>query len=367
MALTFTKSGFTFLVIVFGLFLLAPDLNAEQKPSIGIEQVFLYQSDEIHRARALDAKELSEYILAIESVVSESKTLGVGPEVLEVVVAVRPGKLSRVWFVSSLSTIPERSSLAKEIQSLEAIEVVGGPIAFALRFGIGSVSSEELEDTGDWPPLPLAWEEILQTAEERLSVDQILEEVWVLSESEEEAFAAFLESHEFPVPEGFRLQLLQPLGGKVAMPKDWKYAGWQEGKKLVWLIAKDIGERGDYQTGMKIQFFVGMQGGKEAGKNFLKQREAEASKVHLKYDPVSFGMFTREGVQVESTIEKEKGPELHRVVYSIFWTADGSMLAVMSSGCLAQEWDQYSEIFDVMQRIELIDPEVVEKLANGED
>jgi hypothetical protein len=66
------------------------------------DKLVLYQPNEILQARVGAVEEFSTYIKQLQTVCSEFFATNKTPETLHVVVAVRPGKGARVWFISSL-------------------------------------------------------------------------------------------------------------------------------------------------------------------------------------------------------------------------------------------------------------------------
>src|ERR1700719_2129174 len=60
-----------------------------------------YQPDEPLRARGVDAKALVAYCKQLEKVCTDSFASDTTAEQLDIVVGLKPGRKSRVWFVSS--------------------------------------------------------------------------------------------------------------------------------------------------------------------------------------------------------------------------------------------------------------------------
>lgn len=167
-------------------------------------------------------------------------------------------------------------------------------------------------------------------------------------------------NEEFPVPEGFDQQILEPTGGKIARPIGWHYAELHGGPRYKWIISKEDPKKGPFRTGIMLQTFMGIKEGagktpEQFCKEFLESRATGAEKVHRRFPDTKMGLFTRAGVEVEEMVTHGQNEERHRVVYSVFWMGDGDLAAVMSAGCPADDWDTNKDRFDIMGQIELID------------
>jgi hypothetical protein len=96
------------------------------------------------------------------------------PETLNIIVAVRPGKRSRIWFVSSRPTdTPQRQALRRKLEAVPPCEVRGGPVAFALLGKVAGGDGRSLKKR----LMPKEWEDAVK-GEELLIPDGILDIVW---------------------------------------------------------------------------------------------------------------------------------------------------------------------------------------------
>lgn len=171
---------------------------------------------------------------------------------------------------------------------------------------------------------------------------------------------AFGEPADSKPPSGFELQILEPTGGSMFRPDGWHYAELHGGPRYKWIVSKEDPSLGPYKTGVMLQLFSGIKEGtgktpKEFCEAFLESRSASAKTVHLNYPETDMGLFTRKGVMVSEVTEFKGKPVLYRVVYSVFWMSGDSIAAVMSAGCPEADWDTYSDTFDTMGQIKLID------------
>src|SRR5438067_2260595 len=64
-------------------------------------------------------------------------------------------------------------------------------------------------------------------------------------------------------PTEFVTQVLEPTGGKIPRPKKWFYVEGHHGRVYDWIISREDthGGRDHYDTGVRIQTFVGVKEG----------------------------------------------------------------------------------------------------------
>jgi hypothetical protein len=157
----------------------------------------------------------------------------------------------------------------------------------------------------------------------------------------------------------FRVQLLEPLGGKILMPKDWFYKEYHGAPYYVWTLSKEDLDKGPYTTGVKIQLISGIQEG--AGKTpeeFLKEYaegKKQTAKVLSECAEEEQQYFTRICVETIETLPEFGDDKKFRIQYSLFWSNRMDMVIVVISGTLEQLWAENEPIFDAMQAFELID------------
>ena len=115
----------------------SPAANSAGAPNgFQVASIVLYQPDDVLRERLGDsAEDLAAYVKRLVSVCATALPGGQGAATLDVVVAVKPGKRARVWFVAGSATVPGAETLAALRGKLEAVtplEVQKGPVAFAI-------------------------------------------------------------------------------------------------------------------------------------------------------------------------------------------------------------------------------------------
>jgi hypothetical protein len=135
------------------------------------DSMVLYQPDDPLRARGVEAQGLSAYCKQLENVCTTFFASETTPERLDIVVGLKPGRKSRVWFISSRRTSQDKSLIAlrKKLEAVPAYSVRGGPVAFALRCTIaGAAPSKEI-------PMPKEW---LPKGGPVIAPDGVFEKIW---------------------------------------------------------------------------------------------------------------------------------------------------------------------------------------------
>lgn len=155
--------------------------------------------------------------------------------------------------------------------------------------------------------------------------------------------------------DGFIVQILEPTGGKIDRPQDWFFAEAHRRSVYSWIISvEDAGGGKPYETGVKIQVFVGVE--KAAGKtaerfllDFLESKKNEAGVVVLdRCEASESGLFKR------VCLETEEGND--HILYSLFWGTGGLDVAVVViAGTTKDQWETYVPMFRRMEEFELID------------
>jgi hypothetical protein len=143
----------------------------------------LYQADPVLQKRLPSVRALALHMKSLEAVCNTFFKKSDTPRALDVVVAVRPQRRSRVWFVSPTQSAKEDAQLATLRALLEAVpapEVLEGPVIFAM---IGSIAgADRANHAGQAAPIPLpqAWKDALKGKDENVAVDtdELLDVVW---------------------------------------------------------------------------------------------------------------------------------------------------------------------------------------------
>jgi hypothetical protein len=146
--------------------------------SARLSNVVLYQPDSVMAERIGDVKTLAAYIQKIQVVCSTSFT-SEDSEGVDVVIVLKPGRQSRVWFVSSLPAQPDRSNLKAAIEAIAVPAVNSGPVVFALSYDLNGFTHHQPDAGKFQPPIPADWSEKAKSAKGPLMVpDGFIPYVW---------------------------------------------------------------------------------------------------------------------------------------------------------------------------------------------
>lgn len=115
------------------LVLVATPAKAGEVKAFSVDTRALYQPNEVLEARVTDLGEFGTYLQEVDRVCTAFFAEAKVPESLVVIIAIRPGKTSKVWFISSLhAELPkEREALREQIEKVPPCAVTVGPVAVA--------------------------------------------------------------------------------------------------------------------------------------------------------------------------------------------------------------------------------------------
>jgi hypothetical protein len=142
-----------------------------------MSNVVLYQPGSIMKERVGDVAPLAAFIQKVQSVCAEAFT-SEEKEGVDVVVVLKPGGRSRVWFVSSLVAKPDRSKLKSAIEAIRP-PTVSGPVVFALAYDLNGFSHPVQEAGKFQPSIPAEWTDSVKGAKGPLMIpDGFIPYVW---------------------------------------------------------------------------------------------------------------------------------------------------------------------------------------------
>lgn len=146
------------------------------------ETLVLYQPDAVLNERVPSMEDLAGYVKRLQTVCAAFFSDAATPDTFHIVVVIKPGKQSRVWFVSSTPSPGDmkRESLRLKLEAVAPIEVQHGPVAFAISAKIAGGSGNPAKEDGAYqPPIPREWQEAAKGHKEPLAIpDSFLELVW---------------------------------------------------------------------------------------------------------------------------------------------------------------------------------------------
>jgi len=240
-----------------------------------------------------------------------------------------------------------------QLESLRKEKVVSGKILLQIELSKSNPPKYSISHQGKID------KEFLQQLHDKLSALEdyrtLVDEIQFQIEFSIKEDAVFVPSgsQDDVVPEGFVGQVMEPLGGKIWRPKDWFYAEAHNSRSWTWIISKENtnGGEGRYDTGVRIQVFMGIKEGINKSpetfiKEFYEQKKKEAQKIHKTCEVEDHGMFSR------ICLETDEGE--YRILYSLFWGNDMDLAVVSIAGAKKENWDTYADTFDEMSRFELI-------------
>ena len=120
---------------------------AAAKTGFEIVSYVLYQQNEELEQR-ISSDDLATYMKKIEATVAAFLKTAVRPEALDLVVAVRPSRKTKVWFIPSAAYGGKLAALRAQLEAIPAPNVTGGPVVFA---GIGSIAGIDRSDQDGLP------------------------------------------------------------------------------------------------------------------------------------------------------------------------------------------------------------------------
>jgi TonB family protein len=127
-----------------------------------LSHISLYQDNNVLIARMPGVDALSAYIQALGAILTSHFSAGKAPDVIDVVVGVRPRNVSKVWFISQAGHAGDFADLGRQLEAVRPIDV-RDEIAFAISGTVGGATTPPLK-AGSPPPIPAEWLDALKTA-----------------------------------------------------------------------------------------------------------------------------------------------------------------------------------------------------------
>lgn len=142
--------------------------------------VVLYQPDEVLRNRVPSIEMLADFLKRLERVCSEFFDRAKTPEILDVVVAIKPGRRLRIWFVSpSRRQRDEQLNLLRQaLEAVEAPDIRNGPVAVAILGAIAGAQRKVPDPKAFAAPIPKEWKQAMKMAGRGIVPDDVLRVVW---------------------------------------------------------------------------------------------------------------------------------------------------------------------------------------------
>jgi hypothetical protein len=148
---------------------------AQASEPVTVFNVVLLQSSSILEGRVESVDAMAEYIKAVETALGEAVVASGAKQSTSgfIVVAVRPGQESNVWFdFDTLLDLEMRRQIASKVKAVKPFEARNGPVVFALK--VGTWNAKESKRS---VPLPPEWKNATQGGPP-LEIGELVQRVW---------------------------------------------------------------------------------------------------------------------------------------------------------------------------------------------
>jgi hypothetical protein len=142
------------------------------------------------------------------------------------------------------------------------------------------------------------------------------------------------------------------------MPKGWYYTNRATPSGWLWTFSAEDPTSGEYETGLRIQMFVGVEGSlkrsRESFATAFLQEKRKAFKVLRDCPITDFGQFKRQCIEVLEDLPEPSGVKRFHLLYSVMWERDMDIVAISTFGAPETKWDSVAPISKVMSAFVLI-------------
>lgn len=158
---------------------------------------------------------------------------------------------------------------------------------------------------------------------------------------------------DFVAPEGYVVQELEGIRGKILRPKDWFYSGQSQKTTLIYKIAKeDIRKGATVETGLTINVVFDVKKlsklAPSAYADIYIEDKLQSSTLVSKEEPRKEGKLLRKGVLVDETRKLPTETKDYRIGYTFYCHDEADVLIVMIFGTPASEWKEVEPIQKTM-------------------
>ncbi|MDF7798778.1 hypothetical protein P4C99_04850 [Pontiellaceae bacterium B1224] len=351
------KHSLSNLMITAALLCLSPLQPAFAEGEFQSGRIVLYNQMDVFASRAPSAEVLASFIKQLDTITAtvwDDTKSGNGKSGF-ITVAIRPDQTMKLWIDLEGEFQEEATGLVEEkMKAVGVPQTRDGPIAFALHFDLWGGSPQPSEPT-EQMQIPQLWQTAAEEEHRSLIIpDEILPLVWEESASSENNN----ESTTF-VPEGFSLQELNPTGGTILRPEGWFFNEGHRKNVFMWTISKEPSKDGFYDTGVRIQCFIGVQKVTgESPEEFVQKfvhGKKEAAEIISQRPVINQGIFSRIGIETTETKVIDGKQVAYRILYSCFWGNDSDIVVISIAGTTPDLWDTYESTFNTMSNFKLID------------
>jgi len=155
----------------------------DQSNGFKMQRVVVYQPNDIVTARLAANERTKAYVEELQEVTHNFFVGDATPETLSIVVVTRPGRRSRVWFVSSRrkGSSPDLEPLRRLLERVPPLEVRGGPVILGFTGLIAGGDGKDRPVGADYRnPIPDEWAAAARAAKDPPPVasDAYIDLVW---------------------------------------------------------------------------------------------------------------------------------------------------------------------------------------------
>lgn len=145
-----------------------------------LDRIVVYQPNDVLVKRMPSADLVKAYVFDLKQVAHNFFVGDATPEIFHIVIVIRPGYRSRVWFKSSArpGDSKELEPLRTLLESVRPMEVKGGPVIMALTASIAG--GDRKDHSKDSYPVPDAWTQVAKSmaTPAPFSSDAFLDTAW---------------------------------------------------------------------------------------------------------------------------------------------------------------------------------------------
>jgi len=145
--------------------------------------IVLYQPEVVVQDRLTHVEELASFINQIKTICREFFAGVTTPETVDLVLAIKPQRRFKVWFVSTRrSEDPQLDSLRRQVELAEPPEVRNGLVICGIRGTIANAKRTISPAPTFQPPIPREWKEARGRDFAGKSLEDLVELVWAESD-----------------------------------------------------------------------------------------------------------------------------------------------------------------------------------------
>jgi hypothetical protein len=299
-----------------------------------------------------DPKLISGYAKRLDEVCAGYFAKTETPETLQIVVALKPGKQSRVWLISSVlpGDDKSRADLIKKLEAVDPPDPHGGSFVFALTGEIAGGDGKKPD--GKSPPIPQEWEDAAKTLTPPIEIpDGFLSVVW--PDAPESTPKRESITH-IKAPKGFTVQKLKELHGEILKPDGWFFDTMAVPSTLVYRMSKEDPSPGQgFITGFTINIVPKISSREqhkkatEFAKQYLEAYEKQGTMVDQD-PPFHENDFERYGMTFDRRMTLMGKERDCRVGVTVYGNDKLDLLVVMLFGCPREEWESNRKLYSTI-------------------